>query len=188
MLKVEYFLKWKGYSNDDNTWEPEDNLDCPDLIQAFEEMRKKNKTSSSRKHKSSVSSDTEKSEKSDKPKEEKSSKENKKDERPAKKAKREEEKKKPDNKDKDEKKDSKNKKKPEPEERKVEGFKRNLDPERIIGASDTSGILMFLMKWRGTDDADLVPASEANVKCPQIVIKFYEERLTWHTPNSDDKE
>ena len=35
------------------------------------------------------------------------------------------------------------------------------------------------LRRKGTDAVDMVSASEANVKCPQIVIRFYEDRITW---------
>jgi len=144
---VEYYLKWKGYGEDDNTWEPEANLDCPELIGAFESARKKEdekKEEAKKKKRQSNASGDEPS------------------------------KKKP--------------KKAVEEDSRPRGFDRGLDAEKIIGATDSSGELMFLMKWRGTDEADLVPARQANTRCPQVVIKFYEERLTWHSSTNEDDE
>ncbi|XP_046887885.1 chromobox protein homolog 1b isoform X2 [Hypomesus transpacificus] len=140
--RVDYLLKWKGFSDDDNTWEPEDNLDCPDLIAEFLQSQKSAQESSGKRKAAESSADGEEG-------------------RPK-------------------------KKKEDPE--KLRGFARGLDPERIIGATDSTGELMFLMKWKNSDEADLVPAKEANMKCPQVVIAFYEERLTWHSyPTEEEK-
>uniref|UniRef100_A0AAQ6IIB7 Chromo domain-containing protein n=1 Tax=Anabas testudineus TaxID=64144 RepID=A0AAQ6IIB7_ANATE len=122
----------------DNTWEPEENLDCPELISAFLESQKNIKEKPAPvKRKASTDepeTDAKKKDVTEKPR----------------------------------------------------GFARNLEPERIIGATDSSGELMFLMKWKDSDEADLVPACEANTRCPQVVISFYEERLTWHSCPEDE--
>jgi len=133
--KVEYLLKWKGYGDEDNTWEPKENLDCKDLIETYEKKRKEktDKKKEADKRKSGTGGDTAS-------------------------------------------------KKKKGDDDKPRGFDRTLDPERIIGATDSSGELMFLIKWKGSDEADLVPAREANVKCPQTVIKFYEDRM-WSAIN-----
>ena len=33
--KPQYLIKWEGYEEDENSWEPEENLDCQDLLEAF---------------------------------------------------------------------------------------------------------------------------------------------------------
>ncbi|XP_063528953.1 chromobox protein homolog 5-like isoform X2 [Cydia strobilella] len=154
--KVQYLLKWKGYKEEESTWEPEDNLDCAALIKTFEDARKEKEKSKkpeerAKKRVRESSEDTRKSRGASV-----SSADGTGTGTDAKRSK-----------DKDDKKS---------------GFEKGLKAEKIIGASDATGQLMFLIKWADSDEAELVPAKIANVKCPQEVITFYEERLTWHTP------
>ncbi|KAM7411880.1 hypothetical protein PAMA_021717 [Pampus argenteus] len=167
--RVEFFLKWKGYSDKHNTWEPEKNLDCPELISEFMKTYKKSSSSSSSSSGGSSTPGSGASKSTAGPlgrSKDSSSKKRSSD---------------------DEEGGSKPKKKKEDDILVARGFERGLEPEKIIGATDSCGDLMFLMKWKDSDEADLVLAKEANHKCPQIVIAFYEERLTWHE-DSDKKE
>ncbi|EDW61378.1 heterochromatin protein 1J [Drosophila virilis] len=138
---TEYLLKWHGYPRSENTWEPVENLSCPDFIAAFEESER-NKAQA-KKRPSSEYSNT---------------------------------------------RDEQNKKitfiKDETEEK--FGFERGLVASKILGATDSSGKLMFLMSWENSDRYELVPAKLANVKCPHVVIKFYEERLTWESDKKNE--
>lgn len=38
-----YLIRWKGYEEESDTWEPEDTLNCPDIIAVFKENKKKTK-------------------------------------------------------------------------------------------------------------------------------------------------
>lgn len=93
---MNFIFKFRcSYDDKDNTWEPEENLDCPSLIKAFEaEKAIKEKEKNSRKRKAE---DGNKKGKDDK----------------------------------------------------KHGFDRGLEPEKIIGATDSSGkkFLMKLNDW-----------------------------------------
>ncbi|XP_060982088.1 chromobox protein homolog 3-like [Dama dama] len=128
--KVEYFLKWKGFTDADNTWEPEGNLSCPELIEAFLNSQKAGKEKDGTKRKSLSECESN---------------------------------------------DSKSKKKRDAAD-KSRDFARGLDPERIIDATDSSGELMFLMKWKDSNEADFVLTKEADIKCLQILSVIFMKR------------
>ncbi|XP_045761694.1 chromobox protein homolog 1-like isoform X2 [Maniola jurtina] len=160
--KVQYLLKWKGYKEEESTWEPEENLDCEELIRAFEDNRKEKEAKAKKsdenqsrtKKRRRDSDDTSVSGRKGRGTSVSSA---------------------------DDHRESKKK-----EDKAKSGFEKGLKAEKIIGASDATGELMFLVKWADSDEAELVPAKVANVKCPQQVIAFYEERLTWHTPTESE--
>ena len=53
--------------------------------------------------------------------------------------------------------------------------------DKIIGASeDANGQLLFFLKYRGSDKGDIVVAKEAHLLYPQLLLKWYEKRITWN--------
>ena len=53
-------------------------------------------------------------------------------------------------------------------------------------ATDMNKEIRFVVKWKGCDEADLVPAKVANVKCPQVStqVSFWQQvQLARDDPN-----
>lgn len=70
--KTKYLIRWKGFEESDDTWEPEETLNCPDLIRAFNKKKgnkkeaiKIKKPAKKRKRLADYNSDEEESDDSD---------------------------------------------------------------------------------------------------------------------------
>ncbi|KAG1940003.1 chromobox protein homolog 3b isoform X1 [Pimephales promelas] len=158
--KVEYYLKWKGFTDNsisaENTWEPEDNMDCPELIEEFlrnlavsgetdqEGCQSLDHEFQPKQELTELDADTahqqlqeELIERGNEEVGDHSA------EIPA-------------------------------------GQSSHPEPDRIIGCTDQQGEMMFLIKWKNTDEVALLSAREASKRWPQMVIRFYEDKLTWH--------
>lgn len=179
--KIEYLLKWKGYDSSANTWEPKENLECPELIKAFEDTRvpakKETKEKEKEKKKPKPSSTTGSSGSS---KRKESDAEN-------------------DATDDDDKDDNASTKSSKSKSTTaaadndaaasddgMNGFEKGYTPEKILGATEANNELLFLIQWKDKDKAQLVSSKEARKHCPQLVIDFYEERLIWQSPDSTE--
>ncbi|KAL9899419.1 chromobox protein homolog 3-like isoform 1-T3 [Glossina fuscipes fuscipes] len=114
--RVEYLLKWAGYDSSENTWEPVENLNCPDLVADFEETAFENEFLAETEAES----------------------------------------------------------------------KQVLEPLKILGVTLIQKRLIFLMQWKDEEGLSFLSAAEAYSKYPQIVIKFYEERVVWNSDEEDD--
>ncbi|KAE9543896.1 hypothetical protein AGLY_001874 [Aphis glycines] len=207
--KTEYFLKWIGYPNSDNTWEPAQNLDCAELIKEFEELELKlKKDQQERKRKRSLSratasstvtsgtssaagpsssaagSSSSKAGSSSSKAGSSSSKAG-----PSKEVKSTFIPKKIKLERSDEIERTVNGGQNSVPEKQVTGvslmpieWPSQRVPERIIGVTDAGGVLTFLIKWVGIEEADLVVSREARAMCPQMIIDFFERNLSWIPP------
>lgn len=59
-----------------------------------------------------------------------------------------------------------------------------LEPDSIAGATEIESEIVFLVKWKNSAEASLVPSKIAHERCPQLVINFYEKHLNLRSPVS----
>ncbi|XP_015786994.1 chromobox protein homolog 5 [Tetranychus urticae] len=222
--RIEYLIKWKDWPEEDNTWEPENHLSCPDLVEEFEKNLQAKKERSKAKIREKELERAKKFKSKEKVK--KKSRDRVEDDLSGRKKKArviESSSGTPSpacvengsssnrffpsddsiSSDNDESNDLKKRLKAisenktfskltnikqessdeadddNEEEDGVTGFDRGLEPKKIIGAIRVEDKLMFLIKWESCKKSDLILAEEANIRCPQVVISYYEKRLKW---------
>ncbi|ODM92005.1 Heterochromatin protein 1 [Orchesella cincta] len=169
--KPEYFLKWEGYGHDENTWEPVENINA-ELVSAFEkelEVKQKKSKEKQKHEKEQLSKPSTGSKSRAKiPATELSSNQQKNPSGCAGDVK---------NRDYREKKEADDKPN-------VSGFDRGLEADEMLGANNENGGINVLIKWKGNNGVEMVPTSVARFKCPDVLIKFYEENFIFAMSSS----
>ncbi|XP_058828353.1 heterochromatin protein 1-like [Topomyia yanbarensis] len=171
--KAQYLIKWKDCDPSENTWEPEDNLNCGDLLELFqqEQLKKPPKKTTSRRKGPVLSTDQnanlgtiENVEKNPGNSADGVAKQTKK------------------RRDKKEQRTSAVAETPmEVDSSNRDGFAKGFVADSILGITMENGQLFFLIKWIGVDEVEMVPSKVARLHIPTKVIDFYEDRIIWNS-------
>lgn len=145
----EFLIKWKGYKKSDSTWEPEENLSCTNLIQAFYE-KTESETSPRAGRKREAKSPAPKAKKA------KTVDQNKQDSRAASKSSR-----------------SKTPQKLPKGQNKTDNTEYEV--EEILDVAVKKGKKEFLIKWKGYDTSQSSWEPEKNLSCKHLIEAFYEK-------------
>ncbi|KAF0419068.1 chromatin organization modifier domain-containing protein [Gigaspora margarita] len=154
-----YLIKWKGFGEDECTWEAETNVYADDLVEEYwtkkkEEEEETASTSKSKGRKRAAQS-TALITKQD--------------------AKRQ--------------RSSKKTKSPRTkmeEDEFDEDWENQVVAVETVTRDDKTGELLVYLKWKN-GETSRHPAKDANARCPQKMIKFYEQRLTFAPPANHNK-
>lgn len=160
---AQYLIKWKGCESTDNTWEPEENLNCRKLLKQFlEDEAKAPKKRRGRKPASLNSTanddDNGKMSKEAEEVENRSAEKKQRKRKPARKS------------DETSRTDDDGPK----------GFEQGFVAESLVGITEEDGQLLFLVKWKNKDELELVPSKETRKHVPNMVIDFYQDRIVWN--------
>lgn len=157
--KTYYLIKWKGYSEEESTWEAEDNVFAEELVKDYwannNEETKQKETRKGRKRGAAahppptpIKKETKKARTSITPKKAKVA-----------------------------------RSKIDEEFDHDEDWESSVIGVETVTRDDKTGELLVYLKWKN-GDTSRHSAKEANIKCPQKMIKFYEQRLTFAAPQS----
>ncbi|KXJ83061.1 hypothetical protein RP20_CCG009769 [Aedes albopictus] len=81
--------------------------------------------------------------------------------------------------------------KQEPTDTKAEegsnGFARGYVVENLVGITQEGNKFLFLVKWQGLDEMEMVPSAEVRKFVPEMMIDFYETRIIWRKKDQAGK-
>lgn len=67
------------------------------------------------------------------------------------------------------------------------GFARGYVVENLVGITQEGNKFLFLVKWQGLDEMEMVPSAEVRKFVPEMMIDFYENRIIWRKKDQAGK-